>query len=74
MIYFASFWNYSDLLSPILTIILIAFHARKLANDEYEVPAVIISVHSFASLLLWIKFMYFLRVFKQTGYLINAIS
>lgn len=72
--YFGSVWNYSDLLGPILIIILISFHAKNMADPEYEIPAIITTIHSVASLLLWIKFLYFLRIFKPTGYLINALS
>eukprot|EP00347_Sterkiella_histriomuscorum_P016371 403353446 len=73
-LYFLSIWNYNDLISPVLVLILISFQARAIPNDDYEVPGFITTIHSFASLLLWAKFLYFLRIFKQTGYLINALS
>jgi len=31
------------------------------------------SLHSLASFLMWFKFLYFLRIFKKTGYLIRMI-
>ena len=31
------------------------------------------TLQAFASIFLWFKFLYFLRIFKQTGYLIRMI-
>lgn len=72
--YFKSFWNFNDILSSSLAIITVAFHLKNYADEEYEIPAIIVTIHSFASLCLWIKFLYFLRVFRPTAYLINAMS
>ncbi|CDW87954.1 wd-40 repeat protein [Stylonychia lemnae] len=72
--YFRSIWNYSDISPPILVIIVISFHLRHHVDNSYELPSFIITLHSFASLLVWIKFLYFLRIFRTTGYLINMLS
>ena len=72
--YFKSFWNFNDILSSSFAIITVSFHLKNYLNEDYEIPAIIVTIHSFASLCLWIKFLYFLRVFRPTAYLINALS
>ncbi len=73
--YFEQFWNYADLLPPILIPVICAFHLNEIIYpDQYEIPAWLISIHAVCSFLLWVKFLYFLRIFKITGYLINMLS
>lgn len=57
-----------------LIIITISFHLKELTDDEYDMPNFIYTIHSVASLLLWVKFLYFLRIFKHTGYFIRMLS
>jgi hypothetical protein len=68
--YFKSFWNYSDLIPPILIITVVIVHYVK----RDEPPHVLASVHSIACLLIWTKFLYFLRIFKHTGYFIRMLT
>lgn len=65
--YFTTLWNISDVITPILVILLISFDLQGLTDDEFEIPSLIVTVHSVASLLMWTKFLYFLRIFRQTG-------
>lgn len=32
------------------------------------------AIHALASLLMWVKLLYFLRIFKSTGYLIRMLT
>lgn len=68
--YFKSFWNYSDILPPILIITVVIVHFIK----KDEPPVVLQSVHSVACLLIWTKFLYFLRIFRETGKLIIVVN
>ena len=70
--YFASFWNYLDILPPILMIVLITCDNLELFNDHKnsELEAILLGSNS---LLIWLKFLYFLRIFEKTGYLISII-
>ncbi|CDW86317.1 wd-40 repeat protein [Stylonychia lemnae] len=72
--YFYSFWNYSDLSPPILVTIVMIFHILEVCIPDFESPIIIMTIHSFASMLVWFKFIYLLRIFQQTGYLINMLT
>jgi hypothetical protein len=74
--YFTTLWNVSDVLTPVLVIVLVSFDLQSFAgnNEEFEWPSILVTVHSVASLLMWTKFLYFLRIFRQTGYLIRMLS
>ncbi len=65
--YFMEPWNYIDLVPPItvLTIAGINFFA---IDTSYE--SIIKSV---GSLFMWLKLLYFLRIYKTTGYLVRMI-
>lgn len=52
---------------------LVVFYKEK--NDStYDPNNFIETIHSVASLLMWAKLLYFLRIFYATGYLIRMIS
>lgn len=72
--YFSSFWNLIDMSVHILVIVVCAYKAKQLKDPEFEIPATVISAHSFASLLMWSKFLYFLKIFKETNYYVRAVS
>lgn len=67
MDYLFSIWNYLDLIPPI---IIIAIVIQDFARIKYDA---LHSLHAIASLLMWFKFLYFLRIFSSTGYLIRMI-
>jgi Ion transport protein len=72
--YYSSVWNFLDVILPVLIVVVISYHLAELRDAEYMRPAFIETVHSVSSLLSWIKFLYFLRIFKHTAYLINMIN
>ena len=65
--YFTSIWNYFDLLPPIIIPVIVFSDFFGLRYDFIH------SLHALASLFMWFKFLYFLRIFKETGYLIRMI-
>ena len=65
--YLKSFWNYSDLLPPMLIMVVVSVHINERYNLDFVHSNFIYTVHSLASLLLWAKLIYFLRIFKATG-------
>lgn len=68
--YLTSGWNYVDIIPPTLIIVIVSVdYAEK--TGEYIWLRSIISV---TSLILWFKILYFLRIFKRTGYLIRIIT
>jgi hypothetical protein len=79
--YFASIWNYLDLVPPIGIIIflLLDYGAGffKITDSEGNTPDYIkeieVSMQATMSLFVWLKFLYFLRIFESTGYLIRII-
>ena len=68
--YLKSVWNYTDLIPPCLIIAVIGVHLKEGQNA----PHTLTSVHSVACLLMWAKFLYFLRVFRSTGYFIRMLT
>ena len=76
--YFLSLWNYFDFIPPILLMIFCPLAVmgtfdiqaddgtRVYLNLETTMQATI-------NLLIWLKFLYFLRIFQGTGYLIKTI-
>lgn len=67
MSYFKDPWNYIDLAPPtfVITIAIINF-----VNIDTEWES---TLKSIGSLLMWLKLLYFLRINKNTGYLIRMI-
>ena len=66
--YLKSPWNYID----IIPLVLIAT-STSLVWSEQE-AFVVRPVNSMAALFMWFKFLYFMRIFKETGYLISMIT
>ena len=54
-------------MTPILIIVVANHQHLALSDPNYVLPDFIATVHSVASLLSWIKFLYFLRIFRLTG-------
>ena len=71
--YLYSFWNYIDLIPPIgMYAMVFMLGARDLfqVNVSSDVERTVLAIVSF---FMWMKFLYFLRIFKETGYLIRMI-
>jgi len=69
--YFTSVWNYVDFTPPILTITIVIFHI--LDGVMTINPIGIAVIFSVAVFFMWLKLLYFLRIFEHTGYLIRMI-
>lgn len=72
--YFKSIWNYSDLLPPLLIIIITSMKLCTFYYEDFEPSNFIHTLHSIACLLMWAKLLYFLRIFKSTGYLVRTLT
>ena len=73
--YFNSVWNFIDLIPPLIQISIVFLTYQGIINDMTDVNqktsiAILLSI---ASLCLWFRFLYFLRIFDGTGFLIRAI-
>jgi hypothetical protein len=74
--YFADFWNYFDLIPPILLLIFLPlgfFGTFDEVNGVKQNQTLEASIQATCSLLLWLKLLYFLRIYESTGYLIRII-
>jgi hypothetical protein len=79
--YFLSIWNYLDIVPPTLIIVFLLLDYTvdffNMTDDKGVVlPYVIttkVSMQATMSLFIWLKFLYFLRIFDSTGYLIRII-
>jgi len=67
--YFTSFWNYLDILPPIGIYVSFALIFMNLPN--YEITER--SIQAVTTFFMWFKLLYFMRIFKNTGYLIRMI-
>ena len=73
MSYFASFWNYIDLIPPFGIYIIGIIVTLKFFDIEFD-DTIERSILVIVTFFMWMKFFYFLRIFKNTGYLIRMIS
>ena len=75
--YLASVWNYVDFLPPFLIVAIISVHiAVYYETEEGKTPNIndfIVTVHAIASFLMWIKMLYFMRIFESTAYLVRML-
>jgi hypothetical protein len=74
--YFADVWNYFDLIPPILLLIFLPlgfFGTFDEVNGVKQNQTLEASIQATCSLLLWLKLLYFLRIYESTGYLIRII-
>lgn len=70
--YIISVWNYIDLIGPIGVIFTIIICLTDFAGKDID-ETMLRCVYSVTTLFMWIKLLYFLRIFKSTGYLIRLI-
>lgn len=83
--YFSSIWNFMDIVIPVFTILYCILEQFGVFNIQttVEIDGEMITVQKYVtlqaslqatlSLFIWMKFLYFLRIFKQSGYLIRII-
>jgi Polycystin cation channel len=64
-------WNYLDLVPTLLILLQIYLDVFGITYNESQTLEVI--TRSVANLLIWLKLLYFLRIFESTGYLIRII-
>lgn len=82
--YFNSIWNLIDLVPPLIQITILVLEIN--GNlDEFKSKSkegdpsvelnrqVLATLMSITTLCLWLKFLYFFRIFESTGFLISAI-
>lgn len=73
-------WNYLDIIPPILLLAFIPFELLGFF-DKVLVDGILVNpngtleatMQATMSLFLWLKLLYFLRIFQSTGYLIRII-
>ena len=70
--YLLSIWNYLDLIPPILLFVFIPLEYIG-TFDNGQNATLEACLQATMSLVLWLKFLYFLRIFEATGYLIKII-
>ena len=71
--YYSDFWNYADLVPPVLiiTIILVdTFTTDKKHPGAFKFR---ITMQAIANFFMWLKVFYFLRIFRSTGYFVNML-
>ena len=78
--YFFQVWNYFDIVPPIMIIIYLAldysgyFDRWSAENPDVDhIKTEQVMMKGVMSLFIWLKLLYFLRVFESTGYLIRSI-
>jgi hypothetical protein len=70
--YFTNYWNYIEAIPSILILANILRHRNigiKIVENVY-----FWNVQAIAALFMWGKFLYFLRSFEATGYLIRSLG
>jgi hypothetical protein len=72
--YFKSPWSYLDLMPSIFVVVLITVNIIvKHGFDDFKPNQFLTTVHALASMTLWFKLIYFMRIFEQTGYLVRLL-
>jgi hypothetical protein len=67
-------WNAIDILPPIFIIAVVTQRLRQDYEwDELMTPGFIDTVHAVTCILMWLKFLYFLRLFECTQHLVRVI-
>jgi hypothetical protein len=65
--YFMEPWNYIDLVPPVMVLLITMINALSI-NTPFE--SILKSMGSF---FMWLKLLYFLRIYRTTGYLVRMI-
>lgn len=67
----SDFWNYLDLLPPVLIIIAEILTSQPIVNAS--VTSTVRGLYAFTAIAMWLRFLYFFRISRQTGYYIHMI-
>ena len=65
--YFLEPWNYIDLVPPVMVLLITMINALNISTDIESI------LKSSGSLFMWLKLLYFLRIYRTTGYLVRMI-
>ncbi len=73
--YMSDFWNYFDVIPVLLVIVVVSTKLSVFYSEDFTFSPhnFLYTIHSLASLTMWLKLLYFLRLFEQTGYLIRTL-
>lgn len=76
--YFFQVWNYLDIVPPIMILFYLGLDYTGYFDDLPEDRVEIVNTEKavmkgIMSLFIWLKLLYFMRIFKATGYLIRSI-
>jgi len=69
--YFSSSWKYLEI-TPVILIIILCISSLSDFNSKKNVNFV--RLQAIAALSMWLKFLYYLRIWKATGYLVRMIT
>ncbi|CDW71666.1 wd-40 repeat protein [Stylonychia lemnae] len=70
--YFTDLWNYIDIIPPIGIYVFVVSAVLNDYGIQYG-EDLERSIQSIVTFFMWFKFLYFLRIYKRTGYLIRMI-
>jgi len=70
--YWKNIWNYFDFIPPILIIAMCFLDQEQLLMKKDEEP-IQVAIQAIATLMIWLKFLYYLRIFEATSSLIRMI-
>ncbi len=65
--YFLQVWNYIDIISPVMIVL------QMILMLVMDFQPFMLTMNAIASLFMWFKFLYFLRIFKMTSYLVQLV-
>lgn len=72
--YFTSFWNYIDLIPVLLVLSALSVHSiMQIGDIQSHSLHLIRYLNAVASFFIWLKFLYFFRIFRNFGHLISTI-
>lgn len=71
--YLKDVWNYADFGPPILIILIVIADIFFSSKGGEGLQTFRFSVQALASFGMWIKILYFLRIFRQTGFFVNML-
>ena len=69
--YFTDPWNYIDSVPPVMVLLIAIMNVLKINTQAAESIESIMK--SLGSLFMWLKLLYFLRIYPATGYLVRMI-
>ena len=82
--YFKDFWNYIDIIPPIMILAIVGLDyypentveksgAHTHTHTHEEIITTQYALQAVANFAMWFKIFYFLRIFRQTGYFVNML-